>query len=156
MSGRVFRVSSLPPEAADAATPLLDGAAPGSVQALVAERAALERRIARLQEAEQRQARKRRELAIERVRSLMAMWSITLPELRRALREDEPARAPLPAGQRFKYVHPVTGEAWDGSGEHPPWLRQALLQQGYTVTELVQAARALEARLDAEARQAQA
>ena len=121
------------------------------MQALLARRADLERRIARLQDAEQRQARKRREMAIERVRSLMQMWSITLPELRRALKEDGPPPVRLPAGQRFKYVHPETGQTWDGSGEHPPWLRQALLQQGYTVTELVQAARALEARLDAQA-----
>ena len=120
------------------------------MQALLAERAALERRIARLQEAEQREARKSRERAIERVHSLMEMWSITLPELRRALRDDGPPSTPEgapPQGPHFKYAHPVTDETWDGRGEHPPWLRQALLSQGYTVAELTQAARALEARL---------
>jgi DNA-binding protein H-NS len=30
----------------------------------------------------------------------------------------------------------VTDETWDGQGEHPPWLRDALLRQGYTVDEL--------------------
>lgn len=35
-----------------------------------------------------------------------------------------------------KYRHPVSGETWDGQGTQPPWLREALTKQGYTVDEL--------------------
>ncbi len=36
----------------------------------------------------------------------------------------------------LKYRHPRTGETWDGEGAQPPWLREALTRQGYTVEEL--------------------
>jgi DNA-binding protein H-NS len=39
-------------------------------------------------------------------------------------------------GKQPKYVHPKTGETWDGDGLHPDWLRKALLQEGYYLREL--------------------
>jgi hypothetical protein len=33
----------------------------------------------------------------------------------------------------------VSGETWDGQGEHPQWLRDALLKEGYTVDALKRA-----------------
>ena len=47
---------------------------------------------------------------------------------------DEPSTA---ADRPVKYRHPVTGDTWDGVGAHPQWMRQALLQDGYRVADLL-------------------
>jgi DNA-binding protein H-NS len=71
--------------------------------------------------------------ALRTVRKLVEFWNITSQELRGPL----PPSPPPPVGpSTIRYRHPVSGETWDGQGEHPPWLRDALLKQGYTVDEL--------------------
>jgi DNA-binding protein H-NS len=75
------------------------------------------------------------EAVLRSVRKLIAFWQITADELSgipdpvRVVAERKP-----PAGP--KYRHPRTGETWDGEGMQPPWLRDALTRQGYTVEEL--------------------
>lgn len=71
--------------------------------------------------------------ALRTVRKLVEFWQITPRELRDPL---PPAPPPAPSTAAIRYRHPVTGDTWDGQGEHPPWLRDALLRQGYTVDEL--------------------
>ena len=74
--------------------------------------------------------------ALRTVRKLVEFWNITPQELHGAL----PPPPPPPAGALpIRYRHPVSGETWDGQGEHPAWLREALLKQGYTVEELKRA-----------------
>lgn len=73
-----------------------------------------------------------REAVIYRIKSLMQYHGITVAQLARAPAR-QPERAPVP---RIKYRHPKTGETWDGVGEHPDWLRHALLKEGYRVDEL--------------------
>ena len=75
--------------------------------------------------------------ALRTVRKLVEFWNITPQELRAPLPPAPPA-APL-APSAIRYRHPVSGETWDGQGEHPAWLREALLKQGYTVDELKRA-----------------
>jgi DNA-binding protein H-NS len=75
--------------------------------------------------------------ALRTVRKLVEFWNITPQELRSPL---PPAPPPPPPGSLpIRYRHPVSGETWDGQGEHPEWLREALLKQGYTVDELKRA-----------------
>jgi DNA-binding protein H-NS len=75
--------------------------------------------------------------ALRTVRKLVEFWNISPQELRGPL---PPAPAPpTPATLPVRYRHPVSGETWDGQGEHPAWLREALLKQGYTVDELKRA-----------------
>ena len=75
--------------------------------------------------------------ALRTVRKLVEFWNITPQELRGPMPSAPP---PPPAGALpIRYRHPVSGETWDGQGEHPAWLREALLKQGYTVDELKRA-----------------
>jgi DNA-binding protein H-NS len=75
--------------------------------------------------------------ALRTVRKLVEFWNITAQELRGPMTPPPP---PPPAGALpIRYRHPVSGETWDGQGEHPAWLREALLKQGYTVDELKRA-----------------
>jgi DNA-binding protein H-NS len=78
-----------------------------------------------------------KEAVLHRIRTLMEFWGITPEELER-----EPERPkPLPVVEKtIKYRHPVSGESWDGDGDHPEWLRKALLKEGFTVDELKRAA----------------
>lgn len=75
--------------------------------------------------------------ALRTVRKLVEFWNITAQELSGPT---PPPPPPAPAGSLpIRYRHPVSGETWDGQGEHPAWLREALLKQGYTVDELKRA-----------------
>ena len=75
--------------------------------------------------------------ALRTVRKLVEFWNITPQELHGPVPAPAP---PPPAGTLpIRYRHPVSGETWDGQGEHPAWLRDALLKQGYTVEELKRA-----------------
>lgn len=78
---------------------------------------------------------------VHQIRTLMEYWSITPDELGRDLPQP-PASAPAAMQPQapIKYRHPETGQAWDGDGPHPQWLRDALLKEGYTVAELRAAA----------------
>jgi DNA-binding protein H-NS len=75
--------------------------------------------------------------ALRTVRKLVEFWNISPQELRGPLSPAPPA--PPSAALAIRYRHPVSGETWDGQGEHPAWLRDALLKQGYTVDELKRA-----------------
>ena len=75
--------------------------------------------------------------ALRTVRKLVEFWNITPQELRGPLPPAPPA--PPQGALAIRYRHPVSGETWDGQGEHPAWLREALLKQGYTVDELKRA-----------------
>ena len=74
--------------------------------------------------------------ALRTVRKLVEFWNITPQELHGPL---PPAPPPPASVLPIRYRHPVSGETWDGQGEHPAWLREALLKQGYTVEELKRA-----------------
>jgi DNA-binding protein H-NS len=79
-----------------------------------------------------------RAAVIHRIRMLVEYWGITAEELDGEL---PPPPAPAPACPLpVKYRHPASGETWDGQGEHPQWLRDALLKEGFTVDELRRAA----------------
>jgi DNA-binding protein H-NS len=74
--------------------------------------------------------------ALRTVRKLVEFWQIRPQELR----GPPPPPPPPPAGPAaIRYRHPVSGETWDGQGEHPQWLRDALLKEGYTVDALKRA-----------------
>ena len=75
--------------------------------------------------------------ALRTVRKLVEFWNISPQELRGPLPPAPPA--PAPGTLPIRYRHPVSGETWDGQGEHPAWLRDALLKEGYTVDELKRA-----------------
>jgi DNA-binding protein H-NS len=70
--------------------------------------------------------------ALARIEGLVEYWRITAEELEGVLPNSPPARA----NPSIKYRHPVTGDTWDGQGAQPDWLRRALLQEGYLVSEL--------------------
>jgi DNA-binding protein H-NS len=71
--------------------------------------------------------------ALRTVRKLVEFWQIRPQELR----GPPPPPPPPPVGPAtIRYRHPVSGETWDGQGEHPQWLRDALLKEGYTVDAL--------------------
>ncbi len=72
---------------------------------------------------------------LTRIQGLMEYWQIK-PEELDGTPMPPPRPAPLLPAARVKYRHPVSGDTWDGLGEQPAWLRQALLQQGYLVSEL--------------------
>lgn len=75
------------------------------------------------------------EAVLRSVRKLMDFWQITPEELS----TESPLSVPVaePVGLPPKYRHPVTGEAWDGTGSQPQWLREALTKGGYLVEELL-------------------
>jgi len=76
------------------------------------------------------------EAVLRSIRKLVDFWNITAKELggdKAVKRPQAPVvHEPIP----LKYRHPRTGETWDGEGTQPPWLREALTKQGYTVEEL--------------------
>jgi DNA-binding protein H-NS len=75
-------------------------------------------------------------VAIRKIRMLMDFWQIRPHELR-----GKPTDMPAPKVKaEVRYRHPVSGLTWDGVGGQPPWLREALLREGYTVDELRRAA----------------
>ena len=80
-------------------------------------------------------ASKARRIALHQIRQLMEFWNIAPEELANPQRVPIVARNSLPP-DFVKYRHPVTGETWNGEGEHPEWLRKALLKEGYRVVEL--------------------
>jgi DNA-binding protein H-NS len=78
--------------------------------------------------------RRERAAAIDRIRTLMDFWGITGEDL---VSTDAEVTAYLRAPEAsVKYRHPVSGATWNGRGEHPDWLRSALLKEGYRLDEL--------------------
>lgn len=77
------------------------------------------------------------EAVLRSIRKLLDFWQISPDELgieesEAIVRKVEPP--PPPAGP--KYQHPRTGDTWNGEGSQPPWIREALTKEGYTVDEL--------------------
>jgi DNA-binding protein H-NS len=77
------------------------------------------------------------EAIVRSVRKLVEFWQITPRELGGVNAPPrKTAQAAKPQPILPKYRHPRSGETWDGEGSQPPWLREALTKQGYTVEEL--------------------
>jgi len=74
------------------------------------------------------------EAAIRSIRKLIDFWQIDLQEL--VVEGAQPVRPAPVVEVPLKYRHPMSGETWDGQGSQPPWLKEALTRQGYTVEEL--------------------
>ncbi|MBA4111506.1 MAG: DNA-binding protein [Leptothrix sp. (in: Bacteria)] len=77
------------------------------------------------------------EAVLRSIKKLLDFWQISPDEL--GIEESEmivrqPEPAPMPAGPKYK--HPHTGETWNGEGSQPPWIREALTKEGFTVEEL--------------------
>lgn len=91
---------------------------------LIAQKTALEKRIAEAQDHE-------RSAAIAQVKQLMAQHGLTPADLGI---KGGPAPSRARAGPRkggkvpAKYRDPATGNAWSGRGLQPKWLRAALAQ----------------------------
>ena len=47
-----------------------------------------------------------------------------------------PAAPPADTPSAPRYRHPLHGLSWDGRGRQPQWLRDAVLQEGFLLTEL--------------------
>lgn len=83
---------------------------------LLAQKAALERQISELQ-------RSQRAEAIEKVRSLMSEYGLSLADI-----GAKPTAASRKAVGKVaaKYRNPATGDTWTGRGLKPKWLTAAL------------------------------
>ena len=76
------------------------------------------------------------EAMLRSIRKLVDFWQITPEELYtdQPCPPARPKEPPPPTGPKYK--HPITGETWNGHGMQPPWIREALTKEGYTVEEL--------------------
>jgi DNA-binding protein H-NS len=85
---------------------------------LIAQKAALEKRIAEAQDHE-------RAAAIAQIRQLMAEHGLTLGDLGgKAIKAGPRKGGKVPV----KFRDPVSGNAWSGRGLQPKWLQAALAQ----------------------------
>jgi DNA-binding protein H-NS len=73
-----------------------------------------------------------KEAALRKIRRLMDFWKIEPQELGSPL----PRSAPTPPTIPQQYRHPIMGAVWNGKGAQPQWLKDALIQEGYTVEAL--------------------
>ena len=97
---------------------------------LIAQKAALEKRIAEAQNQE-------REAAIARIKQLMSEHGLTISDLgAKAAKAPKATRAGPRKGGKVpvKYRDPASGNAWSGRGLQPKWL-QAALAQGRQLSE---------------------
>ncbi len=86
-----------------------------NLEALLAQKAALDQRIIDAQ-------RQQRSDAINKVKALMSEHGLTLADIgRTAVSSRKPTRKVAP-----KYRHPQSGETWSGRGLQPNWLKSAL------------------------------
>lgn len=88
-----------------------------NIQELLAQKAALEKRIAEAQ-------RTAKADAIAKVKTLMAEYGLTAADLA----GKAPAAAKAEGGKKVaaKYKDPVSGQTWTGRGLKPKWLQAAL------------------------------
>jgi DNA-binding protein H-NS len=88
-----------------------------SLSELMAQKEALEKRIAETRESE-------RSEAIQKIRTLMAEYGLTTADLN----NKAPPRGSSRKGKRVpaKYRDPVSGNTWSGRGLQPKWLKAAL------------------------------
>lgn len=98
-----------------------------SLAELIAQKAALEKRIAEAQNHE-------RAAAIDQIKQLMAQHGLTVADLGPKGGAGRSSAPKAKAGPRkgskvpVKYRDPATGNAWSGRGLHPKWLQAALAQ----------------------------
>jgi DNA-binding protein H-NS len=98
-----------------------------SIQELLAQKAALEKKIAEAQ-------RTARVDAITKVKALMAEYGLTAADL-----AGKTSTGPKPEGGKkvaAKYRDPASGQTWSGRGLKPKWL-QAALSGGKTLEDFV-------------------
>jgi len=92
---------------------------------LIAQKAALEKRIAEAQNQE-------RAAAIAQIKQLMAQHDLTLADLglKASASRSKPSKAGPPKGSKVpvKYRDSASGNAWSGRGLQPKWLQAALAQ----------------------------
>lgn len=88
-----------------------------NIQELLAQKAALEKRIAEAQ-------RTAKADAIAKVKTLMAEYGLTAADLA----GKAPTAAKAEGGKKVaaKYKDPVSGQTWTGRGLKPKWLQAAL------------------------------
>ena len=104
-----------------------------SLAELMAQKAALEKRIAEAQNHE-------RAAAIEQIRQLMAQHGLTAADLGGRASAAKSGAGKAKAGPRkgskvpVKFRDPATGNAWSGRGLQPKWL-QAALAQGRSLSD---------------------
>lgn len=89
---------------------------PSSLGDLLAQRAALEKKIADAQ-------REQRSAAITQIKQLMTEYGLTLADI-----GSRAAAAPRRSGGKVaaKYRNSATGETWSGRGLQPNWLKTAI------------------------------
>ncbi len=91
-----------------------------TLQALLAQRAEIEKQIADVQ-------REERSGAIARVKALMAEFGLTAADIAGRAAGARTDGVVKPTGKVApKYRNAATGEAWTGRGLQPKWLRAAL------------------------------
>lgn len=81
-------------------------------------------------------------LVLNQCRHLANFWGVTPQAL---ISAGAPLRSavtavtsdPGPRPDAKTYRHPITQETWNGVGAQPGWLKRALLNEGYTVRELL-------------------
>ena len=71
-----------------------------------------------------------RRAALGNARRLVDFWHIQPEEL------EGPPPARQGPRQIYNYIHPKTGETWDGLGSQPAWLRRCLINEGYRLDEV--------------------
>ena len=104
-----------------------------SLAELIAQKAALEKRIAEAQNHE-------RGAAIAQIKQLMAQHGLSAADLGLRIGAAKPSPAKGNAGPRkgskvpVKYRDPASGNAWSGRGLQPKWL-QAALSQGRNLSD---------------------
>ena len=76
------------------------------------------------------------ESVLRGIRKLVDFWQISADELDMGVQVVRAPAPPPPVSKGPKYRHPVTQQTWAGEGMQPPWLKEALTQEGYTVEEL--------------------
>ena len=88
-----------------------------SLQDLLAQKEALDQQI-------EATKKKERGDAIEKIRSLMSEYGLTVADLS----PRAPAKAKTSTGKKVaaKYRDPATGDSWSGRGLQPKWLKAAL------------------------------
>jgi len=96
-----------------------------SLADLIAQKAALEKRIAEAQNHE-------RSAAIDQIKQLMAEHGLTFADLggKGGPAKPRASKAGPRKGHKVpvKYRDPASGNAWSGRGLHPKWLQAALAQ----------------------------
>ena len=87
-----------------------------TLQELMAQKEALERQI-------EQTLKKDRNEAIEKVRTLMAEYGLSVADLGKA-----PSKVAITKGNKVaaKYRDAATGDTWSGRGLQPKWLKAAL------------------------------